>query len=287
RFERPGRLLPFPDLGLAEEGDAAGHLEAGAAFQQLHLGLVDLALVGLEHGAAGEGRAVRAHAADDFHAGDRLVPAVVAALVAGGIGAARIDQLDDPAGIGAVGGLGDFHDRLRPAGLVVDRLPAAHRAGAGLREGGDGGDGEGRRGGGDQDGGGAGHAHGVSWAGARRAAGRPLLYPEPAPKRTRAVLAHRPCPCTGSATRSELVLHADEAGAAVQVVLRGEGRDVAVTRVHTVGDQRRGLVEQVTDAHEDGPVGHVVADRSAVVEATVGTDVTPRILPTLVGVGRV
>src|SRR5690606_10621228 len=209
------------------------------------------------------------------------------ALVAGGIGAARIDQLDDPAGIGAVGGLGDFHDRLRPAGLVVDRLPAAYRAGAGLREGGDGGDGDGRRGGGDQDGGGAGHAHGVSWAGARGAAGRPLLYPEPAPKRTRAVLAHRPCPCTGSATRSELVLHADEAGAAVQVVLRGEGRDVAVTRVHTVGDQRRGLVEQVTDAHEDGPVGHVVADRSAVVKATVGTDVTPRILPTLVGVGRV
>src|SRR5690606_18185903 len=42
--------------------------------------------------------------------------------------------------------------------------------------------------------------------------------------------------------RSELEGHPRERGAAVQVVLGGEGRDVAVTRGHTVGDFGRRLV---------------------------------------------
>src|SRR5690606_16635405 len=103
--------LALPELGLAEEGDAAGGLEPCAVLDQFHLGPVDLALVRLEHGAAGPRPAVRLHAADDLHAGDRLVLAVVLALVAGRVGPARIDELDDPATEDAVRGPGDLDDR--------------------------------------------------------------------------------------------------------------------------------------------------------------------------------
>src|SRR5690606_6267978 len=118
---RDARLLPDPHLRLADEGHAARHLEPAAAVDQLHLGLVHLALVGLEDGAAGVlAAAFGLHAADDLHARDRLVAAIVLALVAGRIRPARVEQFDDPAGEGAVGGLGDLHDRLGLAGLVVD-----------------------------------------------------------------------------------------------------------------------------------------------------------------------
>src|SRR5690606_59149 len=118
-------LLADPDLRLADEGHAAGHLQLAAALDQLHLRLVDLALVGLEDGAAGVGIAAALHSADDLHAGDRLVLAVVTALVAGRVGPAGIEQLDDAAAEAAVGGPGDFHDRLGLAGFVVDGFPAA------------------------------------------------------------------------------------------------------------------------------------------------------------------
>src|SRR5690606_36704522 len=106
------------------------------------LGLVHLALVGLEDGAAGVlAAAFGLHAADDLHARDRLVAAIVLALVAGRIRPARVEQFDDPAGEGAVGGLGDLHDRLGLAGLVVDGLPAAGgRIGGQGRQGGGPGD---------------------------------------------------------------------------------------------------------------------------------------------------
>src|SRR5690606_26177132 len=88
-------LLAFPDLRLADEGDAAGNLQLPASLDQLHLGLVDLALVRLEDGAAGVlAAALGLHAADDLHPGDRLALAVVLALVARRIRLGRIDQLD-------------------------------------------------------------------------------------------------------------------------------------------------------------------------------------------------
>src|SRR5690606_23991394 len=119
-------LLAFPDLRLADEGHAAGNLQLPAALDQLHLGLVDLALVRLEDGAAGAlAAALGLHAADDLHPGDRLALAVVLALVAGRIRLGRIDQLDDATVQGAVGGLGDLHVRLGLAGFAVDGLPAA------------------------------------------------------------------------------------------------------------------------------------------------------------------
>src|SRR5690606_18528149 len=114
-----------PDLRLADEGHAARHLQPAAAVDQRHLRPVDLALVGLEDGAAGVLAATLGlHPADDFHPRDRLAAAVVLAFVAGRVGPARVEQLDDAAGQGAVGGLADPDDRLGLAGLVVDGLPA-------------------------------------------------------------------------------------------------------------------------------------------------------------------
>src|SRR5690606_34961083 len=104
----------------------AGNLQLPAAVDQGQLGLVHLALVGLEDGAAGIlAAAVGLHSADDLHAGDRLALAVVTALVAGRVGAAGVDQFDDPAAEAAVGGLGDLDVGLGLAGLAVDGLPAA------------------------------------------------------------------------------------------------------------------------------------------------------------------
>src|SRR5690606_6619967 len=118
----------FPDLRLADEGDAAGNLQLPAALDQLHLGLVDLALVRLEDGAAGVlAAALGLHAADDLHPGDRLALAVVLALVAGRVGLAGVDQLDDAALERAVGCLGDLDIGLGLAGLTIDGLPAADR----------------------------------------------------------------------------------------------------------------------------------------------------------------
>src|SRR5690606_3569473 len=120
-----GALLADPDLRFADEGHAAGHLELAAALDQFHLRLVHLALVGLEDGAAGIRIALGLHPADDLHAGDRLALAVVPALIAGRVRPAGIEQLDDAAAEGAVGGLRDLDDRLGLPGFVVDGLPAA------------------------------------------------------------------------------------------------------------------------------------------------------------------
>src|SRR5690606_5399200 len=60
-------------------------------------------------------------------------------------------------------------------------------------------------------------------------------------------------------TRSELVLHLHEAGAAVPVVLGGERRNVAVTGIHARGDARRILVQQVAYTDEHAPVRLLVA----------------------------
>src|SRR5690606_38136895 len=118
--------LADPGLRLADEGDAAGNLQLPAAVDQGQLGLVHLALVGLEDGAAGIlAAAVGLHSADDLHAGDRLALAVVTALVAGRVGAAGVDQFDDPAAEAAVGGLGALDVGLGLASLAVDGLPAA------------------------------------------------------------------------------------------------------------------------------------------------------------------
>src|SRR5690606_39889980 len=69
-------LLAQPDLRLADEGHAARHLQPAAAVDQRHLRPVDLALVGLEDGAAGVLAATLGlHPADDFHPRDRLAAA--------------------------------------------------------------------------------------------------------------------------------------------------------------------------------------------------------------------
>src|SRR5690606_27792232 len=81
--------------------------------------------------------------------------AVVLAFVAGRVGPARVEQLDDAAGQGAVGGLADLDDRLGLAGLVVVGLPATLGrvgGGCGHRDGQDGGGEEGLQG----------HAHACS-----------------------------------------------------------------------------------------------------------------------------
>src|SRR5690606_3260564 len=66
-------LLAHPHLLPADEGDAAGHAQLAAAFEHLDLGLVGLALGGVEHGAAAPLVAVRLQAPQDGHALDRLV----------------------------------------------------------------------------------------------------------------------------------------------------------------------------------------------------------------------
>src|SRR5690606_25857981 len=60
---------------------------------------------------------------------------------------------------------------------------------------------------------------------------------------------------------SELEGHPRKRGAAIQVVLGREGRDVAVAGGNTVGHFRRRLVEQVAHAHQQRPVTLAIPHR--------------------------
>src|SRR5262245_40622377 len=124
-----------PGLRAAQQrsADVAAHLELPAAVGRREPHLVDLAVVGIEDGAAVPQRLLALlDAANDLQADDRLVLAIVAALVADGVLLAGIEHLLHAAAEHAAA-LADAHQRLLGLGLVVDRLPHADRRG--LREG--------------------------------------------------------------------------------------------------------------------------------------------------------
>src|SRR3546814_4082349 len=85
---RRSALFAHPHLLPADEGDAAGHAELLAAFEQFDLRLVGLALGRIEHGAAVPLVAVLLQAPEDGHALHGLVLVGALALVAGRVGAA-------------------------------------------------------------------------------------------------------------------------------------------------------------------------------------------------------
>src|SRR5690606_13853537 len=76
-------LFAHPDLLAADEGHAAGHAELRAALEQLGLGLVGLALRGVEDRAAAPFAGGRLQAPEDGHALDGLALVGAFALVAG------------------------------------------------------------------------------------------------------------------------------------------------------------------------------------------------------------
>src|SRR5664280_109383 len=115
-----------PGLGAAQqrEADEATHLELRSVVDRRQLDLVDLAVVRVEDVATAEDTlvATRLDVADDGHAEDRLVLALVAAILADGIGRGRrIEELLDLAAEDAVG-LDDANQRLLLLGVVVDGL---------------------------------------------------------------------------------------------------------------------------------------------------------------------
>src|SRR4029453_14094012 len=132
RFIEYSRVLldTLPGLRATQQGraDVAAHVELLAAVDQLQLGAVDLAVVRIEDVAAfpdGLVVAARLHVADDRHADDRLVLAVVGAVLADGVlRRVGIDDLLDLAGVDATA-LDDAHQRLLLLGVVVDGLPQA------------------------------------------------------------------------------------------------------------------------------------------------------------------
>src|SRR5690349_18487792 len=74
-----------PGLRAVERADVAAQLELFAAFERLQAGAVDLAVVRVEHVAAGPGLlvfGVLLEVADDREADHRLVLALIGALVA-------------------------------------------------------------------------------------------------------------------------------------------------------------------------------------------------------------
>src|SRR6188474_1938695 len=92
-------LFPYPHLLPAQERDAARHAELAAALEQLELGLVVLAVLGIQHAPARPvPAAVRGQAPQGHHPLDRLAVVRPLALAANRIRAmADIEDLDHPA----------------------------------------------------------------------------------------------------------------------------------------------------------------------------------------------
>src|SRR5688572_7688067 len=115
-----------PLLGAEERAEVAADLEV--AVLHPHLGAVGLVLLGVEHLAAlvGAVAVVVAEAPHDDHALDGLVVVVALALLTEGAG---LEQEAVDAAVHLALDLVDLDDRLGLAGLVVDGLPRAVRAG--------------------------------------------------------------------------------------------------------------------------------------------------------------
>src|SRR6185312_1533265 len=127
--------LSFPDLRATDPGkaDVAAHIELLAPIEHRELDLVDLAALGVEDVAAVPDSVVLVHAPHDVHAFDRLVLALAIALlaqchraIAGDVFRTAVEQFHDVRLQLAVV-VGDLHDRLGLAALVIDGLPGADR----------------------------------------------------------------------------------------------------------------------------------------------------------------
>src|SRR5215212_6725166 len=106
---RPRLFRADPGLRAAQDrgADVAAHLELRAAVDRLQADAIDLAVVRIEDVAAVPDRLVAVvllDPADQRHADDRLVLALVGALLADGVGRRRrVEQLLEPAGQHAAG----------------------------------------------------------------------------------------------------------------------------------------------------------------------------------------
>src|SRR5574337_387577 len=122
----PASFDALPDLGAEERAEVAAHFEPRTAVDRLESGAVHLAVVRVEDVAAVPDRfviGVLLHAAQDHQADQRLVLAIVGALVAHRVGLGLgVEQLLDGAAVDAVL-IGDAHQRLLRLGVVVDRFP--------------------------------------------------------------------------------------------------------------------------------------------------------------------